>query len=153
MDAESRETIPDAYNHAIQRIKKAGLRDTGFRRKLIELLVKESPRALSVEEIHAAPCTGNADLVTAYRNVDALTQIGLLKRHSDESGKALYKLHTLEEPTLSITCRNCHSVQETPLEVHSTLEQLAHSYGYSSLTSRCEVIGYCENCARIQEKS
>lgn len=148
MDVNSGPAPSATFDQALQHIKKAGLRDTCFRRRLIQLLIDESPRALSVEEIHVHPATKAADLVTVYRNMDALTQIELLRRLSDESGKPLYKLNAFQEPTLSITCRNCHSVHEAPLSVHSQLETLARSYGYSSLTSRCEVIGYCEDCAR-----
>lgn len=151
MEGDSPTAISPAYDQALGRIKSAGLRDTAFRRRLIRLLIAESPRALSVEEIHEHPITNKADLVTVYRNVDTLIQIALLKRLTDESGKSFYKLNVLQEPSLSITCRNCHSVHDAPLSVHSQLETLARSYGYSNLTSRCEVIGCCEECARKEE--
>lgn len=148
MDAKTDLAPSNRLDQAIQRLKDSGLRFTRFRRKLIELLLDESPRALSVEEIHTHPVTSKADLVTVYRNVDALVQIELLKRLSDENGKSIYKLNELREPTLSITCRDCHSVHESPLVVHAQLENLARSIGYTSLSSKCEVVGYCEDCAR-----
>lgn len=140
-------------DQALLRLKSSGLRSTEFRKNLVELLIEEAPKAMTVEAIHAHPKTCAADLVTVYRNVDALTRIELLKRLSDESGASLYKLNDYDQLTLSITCRSCHSVHESPLAMGDQVESVAKAIGFTHLRSRCEVVGYCEECTNTQAGS
>lgn len=133
--------------HAQLRLRQAGLKGTRFRISLIDLLSCQSPRALSVKEIHHLGFGSEPDLATVYRNVDALTKAGILKRMTDEEGKALYMLNRSSEPTLSLTCRNCHAVQESPFTIPEELEQAIEALGYSDLQSSCKVMGICKNCS------
>ena len=118
-----------------------------FRSNLLALLLASEPYALSVEEIQSHPSAKRPDAVTIYRNIEALTGIGLLDRVKDEKGRSRYRLNETEGPNLKIACRDCHATFVHSSPVLPELESVALNMGYSGLSSRWEITGYCEDCA------
>ena len=147
METESTRPQSDALEEACQLLKSTKLKRTNVRLRLVELLLQAMPRALSVKEIHGHCFDSKPDLATIYRNVETLTSVEILKRVSDDHGKALYTIHRSSTPSLSLTCRSCHSVEESPFSIPSALEKEIAALGYSELQSSYKAIGLCRDCS------
>lgn len=146
MPLESSTDLNTRCELAMDRLASSGLRRTSFRRKLFALLLDSEPYALSVGEIRGHPIARKPDAVTVYRNVEVLTRIGLLDRITDEKGRSRYRLSEVDGPNLKIACRDCHATVLHPSPRLPELESLAQELGYSGISSRWEITGYCEDC-------
>ena len=133
-------------DRAMDRLTNAGLRRTKFRSNPLTLLIASEPYALSVAEIQSHPSAKRPDTVAIYRNIEALNGIGLLDRVTDEKGGSRYQLKETEGPNLMIACRDCHATFVHSSPVLSELESVARNLGYSGISSRWEITGYCEDC-------
>ena len=109
------------------------------------------PCALLVDEMHVLSSPANPDLVTVYRNVEALWKIGLLDRTFDRKGPARYRIKENNEAELKVRSRQCHATLVHNSPMISGLERLAHQFGYRELSSNWEIKGYCNNC--LEERS
>ena len=132
----------------MSRLTNAGLRRTKFRSNFFALLLESEPYALSIEEIRTHPLAQHPDAVTVYRNIDALTRIGLLDCVTDENGCSRYWLNEIEGPKLKIACRDCHATLVHSSPMLPELESVARELGYSGLSSSLEIAGYCEECSK-----
>lgn len=148
MEAQQTSHLKSRYNHAMGRLTSSGLRRTKFRSNLLSLLIESEPYALSVEEILSHPTTERPDTVTVYRNIQALTRIGIIDCVADEKGRFRYRLNETDGPQLKIACRDCHTTLVRSSPMLPELESVARGLGYSALSSRWEITGYCEDCAK-----
>ncbi|MEM9160850.1 MAG: transcriptional repressor, partial [Verrucomicrobiota bacterium] len=146
MNSEADANREKRYEDLVLRLQNANLRVTKFRRNLIDLLLEREPFALSVEEMHSLSVSSSPDLVTVYRNVEALTEIGVLDRASDGKGPARYRLNEGNESKLKVSCRQCHATLVSPSPIIFELEKVAREFGYRELIANCEITGYCEDC-------
>ncbi len=147
MEIEWPPDLKSRYNEVMKRLTEAGLRRTKFRQNLFALFFETEPYALSIEEIRAHPIVQSPDTVTVYRNIEALSRVGLLDCVFDEKGRSRYKLSEGDGPKLKIACRDCHATFVRSSPVLPELESVARELGYSGLSSRWEIMGYCEECA------
>lgn len=150
MESERDTSLEERQDQVLRRMRDAGLRLTKFRRNLIALLLEEEPYTLSVEEIHSRSTSSSPDLVTVYRNVESLTQIGILDCITDGKGPLRYRLNDLNEKggtTLKIACRDCHATLVRSSPILPQLESVARDLGYRRLKANWEITGYCEDCS------
>ncbi len=147
MPIERSTNLKSRYDQVISRLTNAGLRRTKFRHNLFALLLDREPYALSFEEIRTHPITQRPDTVTVYRNIEALTRAGLLDCVTDGKGRPRYQLRETDGPTLTIACRDCNATLVRSSPMIPELESVARELGYSGLSSRWEITGYCEDCA------
>lgn len=130
-------------------IKAAGMRVTGPRTAMLRALA-EARSPLSVEDVRRASGK-DADLVTAYRTVETLEKIGLVRRHILESGKNLYELSDPRRPDEHhhhVICRVCGKMEPLPGCQAEVFEKAAGKLGYGALTHVLEVYGVCPACAQ-----
>ena len=134
---------------AVETIRAAGMRVTTPRTAMLRALAKaRSP--LAVEEVRRA-AGKDADLVTAYRTMEALEKLGLVRRHLLESGKNLYELADPNRPEAHhhhVVCRVCGRMD--PLEgcQAAAFEKAAAKMGFTELTHVLEVYGVCADCSK-----
>jgi Fur family ferric uptake transcriptional regulator len=76
-------------------LKKAGLKATVPRRKILHLLEKSKERHLGAEEIYRQLTAGGevVGLATVYRVLAQFETVGLVTRHNFESGYSVYELN------------------------------------------------------------
>ena len=138
---------------ALAALKAAGMRVTGPRTAMLRALA-EARSPLTVEEVRRA-AGENADLVTAYRTMESLEKLGLVRRHLLESGKSLYELSDPKHPEHHhhVICRVCGKMEPLPGCQAAFFENIAGKLGYTDLTHVLEVFGVCPGCAQAQAKS
>lgn len=135
------------------KLKAAGLRITQPRRRLISIL-EQAERPLSADEILAFAPDHDLDLVTVYRNVTLLCELGLAQSVQLENGKQLFELQADEDDHHHhIICRHCHAVVRLDLCFGAELEKYARSFGFSELNHTIEVHGTCTNCASQRDSA
>ena len=151
MSSKGETNTEERRERLLSRLQSAQLRVTKFRRNLIELLIENEPYALSVDELHSLSTPLSPDLVTVYRNVEALLEIGILDRTIESKGPARYRLKENSETELKVSCRQCHATLVHNSPMISELEKVAHQFGYRELSSNWEIKGYCKDC--MEERS
>ena len=76
-------------------LKKAGLKVTLPRLRILELLEEEKDNHLSAEDVFKALLASGEDvgLATVYRVLTQFEQAGIVKKNNFEDGRAVYELH------------------------------------------------------------
>ena len=147
---DHRACIADCVHAAEAHCRKAGLRFTEHRRRVLEILLAEH-RALGA--YHILEILRNegqtAQPPVAYRALDFLVQHGFA--HKVERLNAFIACaHPGEAhaPALLI-CRKCRTVAETPSEpLFQPLRAAAGDTGFLIEATVVEALGVCPNCAR-----
>ena len=75
-------------------LKKAGLKVTLPRLKILEILERDSDRHMTAEDIYQCLRDANEDvgIATVYRVLTQFESAGLVERHNFDSGPAVYEL-------------------------------------------------------------
>lgn len=94
-------------------LRKAGLKVTLPRLKILEILEHGSPRHLSAEDIYKILLESNQDigLATVYRVLTQFEAAGLITRHHFEDGMAVFELNQGAHHD-HIVCVDCGRVEE-----------------------------------------
>jgi Fur family ferric uptake transcriptional regulator len=95
-------------------LRKAGLKVTGPRLKILEILERtNTPRHLSAEDIYRILLEANEDigLATVYRVLTQFEAAGLLTRHHFENGMAVFELNHGTHHD-HIVCTDCGRIEE-----------------------------------------
>ena len=141
---------PDAALHtAIETLRQHEMRVTEPRKAMLAILVREHG-PFSAEELHAKLRKKECDVVTVYRSLQAMEEIGVLRRCDFGDGTYRYEFNSGEHHHHHIICRACRSVQVLDLCVADSLERLARQMGYQKVTHTLEVFGVCPKCAKAE---
>jgi Fur family ferric uptake transcriptional regulator len=95
-------------------LRKAGLKVTGPRLKILEILERTgTPRHLSAEDIYRILLDSQEDigLATVYRVLTQFEAAGLLTRHHFENGMAVFELNHGSHHD-HIVCDDCGRIEE-----------------------------------------
>jgi Fur family transcriptional regulator, ferric uptake regulator len=94
-------------------LRKAGLKVTLPRLKILETLASSGGRHLSAEDIYRVLLDHGDDigLATVYRVLTQFESVGLIKRHHFEGGTAVFELNQGEHHD-HIICVDCGRVEE-----------------------------------------
>ena len=115
-----------------QEIRKAGLKVTAPRVKILELLENSSDRHVSAEDIYRMLLDAGEDigLATVYRVLTQFESAGLVERHHFEGGYSVFELNRGHHHD-HIVCVVCGRVEEF---VDDTIEkrqqQIAENKGF-----------------------
>jgi len=134
-------------------IKKAGLKVTLPRVKILEILEKNARRHFSAEDVYKNLIGEGEDigLATVYRVLTQFESAGLVSRHHFDSGHSVFELNQGEHHD-HILCVRCGKVDEF---VDETIEQLQHTIaeraGYKMTDHVLYIYGICEQCQTIND--
>jgi len=131
-------------------LKKAGLKATLPRLKILELFEQSEERHLSAEDVYKIMITSGEDvgLATVYRVLTQFEDAGLLVRHHFESGKAVFELNGGDHHD-HIVCVKCGHVEEFfDEEIERRQEEAAKSRGFEIQEHSLMIYGVCnkEDC-------
>jgi Fur family transcriptional regulator, ferric uptake regulator len=132
------------------KIRSAGYKVTPQRKAIVEAIL-EADKSLTPQELHATLARKNPDigLVTVYRTIDVLDQLGLLCQFQPGGNARSFKAG-LAEHHHHLVCRGCGDVVDftgrCPTELETRLEQ---ETGFIITNHRLEFAGYCRDC-RVQ---
>jgi Fur family transcriptional regulator, ferric uptake regulator len=138
-------------------LKRAGLKVTIPRLKILDILASDQPRHMSAEDVYRRLLDSNEDigLATVYRVLTQFESAGIVTRHHFEGGSAVFELNEGTHHD-HIVCVDCGRVAEFSDEsIEERQRQIASRMGFSITDHSLTLHGHClrENCPyRAQRK-
>ena len=136
-----------------QDLKKAGLKATLPRLKILNILEKSRLRHLSAEDVYKALLDTGEDvgLATVYRVLTQFESAGLVRRHHFEGGHSVFELDHGKHHD-HILCIKCGRVDEF---VDETIEErqraIARKAGYDMTDHSLYIYGVCADCQKEEK--
>ncbi len=135
-------------------LKKAGLKVTLPRLKILQILEESDKRHLRAEDVYKALLQSGEDvgLATVYRVLTQFEAAGLVSRHHFEEGHSVYELNEGEHHD-HFLCVQCGRVDEFMDEVIEKRQRdIAERLGYR-ITDHCLYLyGVCPDCQKADSK-
>lgn len=133
-----------------QEIRKAGLKVTLPRVKILELLEKSKQRHVSAEDVYKMLLENDEEigLATVYRVLTQFESAGLVVRHNFEGGHAVFELDRGGHHD-HIVCVNCGKVEEFMDDtIEKRQQEIAKERGYAMDDHSLIIYGRCQdpNC-------
>lgn len=143
-------------NSSNQDLRKAGLKVTLPRVKILELLESSETRHLSAEEVYKSLLEQGEDvgLATVYRVLTQFEAAGIVERHHFEGGHSVFELKD-DHHHDHIVCTNCGKVVEFHDDVIEQRQKMvAESLGFTLTDHSLYLYGYCTNpeCAKAAKE-
>ncbi|MDD5035381.1 MAG: ferric iron uptake transcriptional regulator [Methylococcaceae bacterium] len=137
-----------------QHIKKAGLKVTSPRVKILEMLENRIPsdRHLTAEEVYKALLQEGEEigLATVYRVLTQFEAAGLVKRHHFEGGNSVFELDQGQHHD-HVVCVKCGRVEEFRDEIIEQRQQeIAGKMNFKLTDHSLCLYGMCLDCQNRQ---
>ncbi len=127
-------------------LKKAGLKTTQPRLKILHILENASVRHLSAEDVYRALLDNNEEigLATVYRVLTQFEAAGLVIRHNFEGGRSVFELND-ESHHDHMVCLECGRVFEFfDRTIEERQKQIAGEAGFSIDDHSLYLYGVCD---------
>jgi Fur family ferric uptake transcriptional regulator len=136
-------------------LRRAGLKITTPRLKILEILAAAQPRHMSAEDVYRRLLDTNQDigLATVYRVLTQFESAGLVNRHHFEGGTAVFELNEGMHHD-HIVCIDCGHVEEfTDDGIEERQRSVAAGLGFEITDHSLTLHGRCvrENCPHRQQ--
>ena len=134
-------------------LKKAGLKATLPRLKILELLETGDARHMSAEDVYKKLLELGEDvgLATVYRVLTQFEAAGLVVRHHFEGGQSVFEMEQGKHHD-HILCVKCGKVDEF---VDETIEErqkiIAKEKGYAMTDHSLYIYGVCAECQKKEK--
>lgn len=131
-----------------QELRKAGLKVTLPRIKIMQILESAPDRHMSAEDVYQALRDADDDvgLATVYRVLTQFEAAGLVMRHHFEGGHSVFEMMT-DHHHDHIVCTKCGKVEEFMDEVIEHRQQeVAKSKGFTVSDHSLYIYGLCGGC-------
>ena len=121
-----------------QNLKKAGLKATGPRLKILQLLEQSSQRHLAAEDIYSQLIeSGEAiGLATVYRVLGQFEQAGLVSRHNFEGGRSVFELDQGTHHDHMVCLETGKVIEFVNTDIEDLQRGIAEAQGYELLDHR-----------------
>ena len=126
-------------------LRKAGLKVTLPRLKILEILERSATRHLSAEEIYRQLIGSSEDigLATVYRVLTQFEAAGLVARHHFEDGMAVFELVQGAHHD-HIVCMDCGHVEEfVDTDIEQRQDAIAQQHGFAISEHSLIIHGRC----------
>lgn len=138
-------------------LRRAGLKITVPRLKILEILATNQPRHMSAEDVYRRLLDSNEDigLATVYRVLTQFESAGLVTRHHFEGGTAVFELNEGEHHD-HIVCIDCGRVEEFADEsIEEKQREIAARLGFEITDHSLTLHGRCvrPNCPHRVKQS
>jgi Fur family ferric uptake transcriptional regulator len=127
-------------------LRKAGLKVTLPRLKILDILEGSAMRHLSAEDIYKQLIESREDigLATVYRVLTQFETAGLVTRHHFEDGQAVFELNQGEHHD-HIVCLDCGRVEEfVDAGIEARQESIAREHGFEIRHHALVMYGHCQ---------
>ena len=131
-------------------LKKAGLKATLPRIKILHILEQSKARHLSAEDVYKALLDSGEDvgLATVYRVLTQFETAGLVSRHHFESGHSVFEVNEGKHHD-HMLCVKCGRIEEFVDEVIEERQRaIAKKAGYAMTDHALYIYGICSQCQR-----
>lgn len=135
-------------------LKRAGLKATLPRIKILEFLESTQMRHMSAEDVYKAMLESGEEigLATVYRVLTQFEHAGLVTRHHFEGGNSVFELNEGKHHD-HILCVRCGRVDEFIDEViEERQKSIAREKGYDMTDHALYIYGICQQCRAKQLK-
>jgi Fur family ferric uptake transcriptional regulator len=129
-------------------IKKAGLKITHPRMKILEFLETSKTRHHSAENVYRSLMDDGEEigLATVYRVLAQFVTAGLVEKHHFESGQAVFELSEKSHHD-HIVCVACGKVEEFfDQTIENRQKEIAIEKGYNVTDHSLTLYGKCSDC-------
>ncbi len=129
-------------------IKKAGLKVTAPRTKILEIFEISDKRHWSAEEIYKKLVETGEDvgIATIYRVLTQFEQAGILTRHHFGEGHSIFELDSGEHHD-HLVCAKCGHVEEfVDALIEERQKEIAQKAHYQMLDHSLHIYGLCPTC-------
>ena len=126
-------------------LRRAGLKITVPRLKILEIMASSQPRHLSAEDVYRRLLDSNEDigLATVYRVLTQFESAGLVTRHHFEGGTAVFELNEGEHHD-HIVCTDCGRVEEFSDDgIEARQREIAQRLGFEISDHSLTLHGRC----------
>lgn len=115
-----------------QELRKAGLKVTHPRVKILQILETSDQRHLTAEDVYRALIETGEDvgIATVYRVLTQFESAGLVERHNFDSGPAVYEIDHGEHHDHMVCTETGKVVEFHNAEIERLQEQIADELGY-----------------------
>jgi len=131
-------------------LKKAGLKITNPRRKILEIMETTKDHHMSAENIYRLLLDSGEEigLATVYRVLTQFQEAGLVVRHHFEGDQSVFELDHGEHHD-HLVCVKCSCVEEFVDEViEKRQEEIAKKAGYQITEHSLNIYGICSTCQK-----
>lgn len=129
-------------------LRKAGLKVTIPRTKILEMLENSVGKHLSAEDIYKALLASGDELglATVYRVLTQFEAAGIIQRLNFEGGQAVFELNQGDHHD-HLVCVKCNHVDEFVDElIEARQRAIAEQYGYQMTDHALNIFGLCKHC-------
>lgn len=133
-----------------KQIRQAGLKVTGPRMLILQVLEQAPLRHMSAEDVYQTLVSAGEDvgLATVYRVLTQFETAGLVKRQNFEEGYSVFELNQGEHHD-HLVCVKCGRVDEFVDEViERHQQQVAQKAGYQITDHSLIIYGVCGSCLK-----
>lgn len=118
-----------------QELRKAGLKITLPRLKILEILESAEPRHMSAEDIYKELIDSNEEigLATVYRVLTQFEAAGLITRHNFEGGHSVFELDDGEHHDHMVCVDSGEVVEFVSDEIERLQKEIAEKHGFELL--------------------
>jgi len=143
MASQGRRVTAERLPEALALLRERGVRLSGSRRAVLEALYADAtPR--TAEEIAAR---AYVDLASAYRNLDTLEGVGLVRHVHLGHGPGLYARIGRDELEHAV-CDVCGSHRSVPAaELEAARDAIRRATGITACFAHFPVVGRCASCS------
>ena len=115
-----------------QELKKAGLKVTLPRVKILEILENSADRHLSAEDVYKALLEAGDDvgLATVYRVLTQFESAGLVERHNFDGGHSVFELDRGDHHDHMVCMESGKVIEFHNEQIEKLQEQIADEHGY-----------------------
>ncbi len=132
-----------------QGLKKAGLKATLPRQKILQILENNKARHISAEAVYSALLESGEDvgLATVYRVLTQFEAAHIVIRHRFDTGHAVFELDDGEHHD-HLVCMTCGQVEEflDPI-IEAQQLKVAKKLGFTIIEHSLCLYGTCRNCS------
>ncbi|HEY5720042.1 MAG TPA: ferric iron uptake transcriptional regulator [Gammaproteobacteria bacterium] len=129
-------------------LRRAGLKVTVPRLRILEVLESVGPRHMTVEDIYQALLAAGLEigLATIYRVLTQFEEAGLVTRHHFEGGQSVFELNEGQHHD-HIVCVRCGRVDEfMDPRIEALQRTIASEAGYQITDHQLHIYGVCPHC-------
>jgi Fur family transcriptional regulator, ferric uptake regulator len=130
-----------------QPLRKAGLKVTGPRMKILKILENSIPHHLSAEDIYKKLLAQNEDvgLATVYRVLTQFEMAGIIQRHNFDQHHAIFEIKQ-DTSHDHLVCIDTHQIIEFKNEeIQKLLFTIAEHHNFQLTAYSLSLFGRCKN--------
>lgn len=133
-----------------QDLKKAGLKATLPRLKILNFLESSDVRHMTAEEVYKSLLESGEEigLATVYRVLTQFEAAGLVTRHHFEGGQSVFELNegTHHDHILCVKCGKVDEFMDPTIEERQ--HKIADKLGYTMTDHSLYIYGICPDCQK-----